>query len=107
MDTRRPHASLQAIILATDHFRGLRLKGHLPASDWIEFLESIPNGLTELMVHPGYALAEESAGNPFSRFSTPAREKELAALTDGHFHAALAKTSVDLIPFPESGIYKG
>jgi predicted glycoside hydrolase/deacetylase ChbG (UPF0249 family) len=99
---------LQAMgIFATDHFRGLHLKGHLPASDWAGFLESLPNGLTELMVHPGYALDEEAAGNPFSRFSTQDREKELAALIDGKFHAALATNSVDLVSFPESGIYKG
>jgi chitin disaccharide deacetylase len=88
-------------IHATDHFRGLLLKGELPAETWLDFLESIPVGLTELMVHPGRADAAPSG--PFAGFSTAAREKELTALTDGRFHAALSKTGVSLIPYPDIG----
>ena len=52
-------------IHATDHFRGLLLKGDLPAETWLDFLESIPSGLTELMVHPGRAeTAADSARLP-------------------------------------------
>jgi chitin disaccharide deacetylase len=86
-------------IYTTDHFRGLHLKGHLPASQWMEFLESIPPGLTELMVHPGRAVSR--AAGPFSSFSTTDREKELEALTDGRFRTALLKTGVAITPFPE------
>ena len=88
-------------IYATDHFRGLLLKGELPAETWLDFLESIPVGLTELMVHPGRA--DAAASGPFAGFSTAAREKELAALTDGRFLAALLKTGVSLIPYPDIG----
>ena len=88
-------------IHATDHFRGLLLKGELPAETWLDFLESIPVGLTELMVHPGRA--DAAASGPFAGFSTAAREKELAALTDGRFLAALLKTGVSLIPYPDIG----
>ena len=70
-------------INAPDHFRGLLLKGELPAEAWLDFLESIPVGLTELMVHPGRA--DANASGPFAGFSTAAREKELTALTDGRF----------------------
>jgi predicted glycoside hydrolase/deacetylase ChbG (UPF0249 family) len=86
-------------IHTTDHFRGLRLKGELPAETWVDFLESIPSGLTELMVHPGHAAASDS--DPFAGFSTAAREKELMALTDGRFLAALLKTGVSLTPYPD------
>ena len=86
-------------IYGTDHFRGLYLKGHLPALNWMEFLESIPQGLTELMVHTGYA-ANPAASNPFSGFSTMEREKELESLIDGRFGAALQKNGVELVPFP-------
>ena len=86
-------------ISATDHFRGLHLKGRLPASLWTEFLEAIPQGLTELMVHPGRAPGHAASG-PFSGFSTPDREKELEALVDGRFCAALLATGVELTPFP-------
>ena len=77
------------------------LKGELPAETWLDFLESIPVGLTELMVHPGRA--DAAASGPFAGFSTAAREKELAALTDGRFLAALLKSGVSLIPYPDIG----
>lgn len=86
-------------ICGIDHFRGLYLKGHLPASEWMEFLDSIPPGLTELMVHPGHA-AGRAASSPFSGFSTIEREAELVALIDGRFWAALQKTGVELVQFP-------
>jgi chitin disaccharide deacetylase len=87
-------------ILSTDHFRGLYLKGRWPASAWMEFLNSIPDGLIEMMVHPGRATRNPDAG-PFSGFSTSDREKELEALTDGRFRDALLKTGVELSSFPE------
>jgi hypothetical protein len=86
-------------ISATDHFRGLYLKGKLPVSHWMDFLEAIPPGLTELMVHPGRAPGYAASG-PFSGFSTTDREKELEALVNGRFRAALLKTGVELTPFP-------
>jgi chitin disaccharide deacetylase len=88
-------------ISATSHFRGLYLKGKLPASRWMEFLDAIPRGLTELMVHPGRA-ADPAIPGPFSGFSTADREKELAALIDGRFRTALFQTGVELIPFPRA-----
>jgi chitin disaccharide deacetylase len=88
-------------ILSTDHFRGLYMKGRLPDSLWLEFLKSIPDGLTELMVHPGHAVGDHTL-SPFSGFSTSDREKELAALVDGRFHQALLKTGVELMPFPKT-----
>jgi chitin disaccharide deacetylase len=90
-----------AEILSTDHFRGLYLKGRLPDSLWLEFLESIPDGITELMVHPGHPAGDHTL-SPFSGFSTSDREKELAALIDGRFRQALLKSGVDLIPFPKT-----
>jgi chitin disaccharide deacetylase len=86
-------------IRSTDHFRGLLLKGELPAESWSDFLESIPPGLTELMVHPGRA--DAAASGPFAGFSTAAREEELTALIDGRFFAALLKTGVSLTPYPD------
>jgi len=82
-------------------FRGLYFKGRLPASHWVEFLKSIPHGLTELMVHPG-RVAGNSATGPFSGFSTRERETELEALTDGRFRMALAETGVGLTRFPKT-----
>ena len=89
----------RAGFLAPDHFRGLNFKGRLPAAFWSRFLDAIPDGVTELMVHPGHAAGDASIG-PFSRFSTPDREKELADLTDGRFGLALLKSGFELTSFP-------
>jgi chitin disaccharide deacetylase len=88
-------------LLTTDQFRGLYLKGRLPAAHWIEFLEAIPHGLTEFMVHPGRVSVDTIAG-PFSAFSTMDREMELEALIDGRFLTAILKAGIELIPFPEA-----
>jgi predicted glycoside hydrolase/deacetylase ChbG (UPF0249 family) len=87
----------------TIQFRGLYFKGRLPSSHWFEFLESIPHGLTELMVHPG-RFAGHSASGPFSGFSTRDREMELEALTDGRFRMALRETGVELTQFPKTAL---
>jgi chitin disaccharide deacetylase len=86
-------------VSTTDHFRGLYLKGKLPAFRWMEFMEAVPQGLTELMVHPGRAVGS-AVSDFFSGFSTADREKELEALIDGRFRAALLKTGLELTPFP-------
>jgi chitin disaccharide deacetylase len=99
-EAARPFSDASGI-LCTDHFRGLYLKGRLQASNWLECMESLPHGITELMVHPGHA-AENNG--PFSGFSTPDREKELAALTDIRFHQALMNNGVQLIKFPKAAI---
>jgi predicted glycoside hydrolase/deacetylase ChbG (UPF0249 family) len=87
--------------LIPDHFRGLYLKGRLPHSHWMEFLTGIPKGITELMVHPG-RVSESFASNPFSRFSTRDREKELQALADERFRRALLEAGVELTRFPQA-----
>lgn len=87
-----------ACIRTTEGFRGLYLKGKLPADHWMDFLESLPSGITEFMVHPG-RFRNEAVG-PFAGFSTADRERELTALTDGCFLEALLKSGVRLTRFP-------
>ena len=100
-EAARPLMEMMGIFV-TDNFRGLRLKGRLPASQWVKFLDEIPNGLTELMVHPGRTFFGPGASTPFSGFSTIERETELKALIDGRFSAALRQTDVALTRFPEA-----
>jgi chitin disaccharide deacetylase len=88
-------------LLIPDHFRGLYLKGRLPDSHWMKFLKGIPQGITELMVHPGRVSAS-FASSPFSRFSTRDRETELQALADGRFQQALLEAGVELTRFPQA-----
>jgi len=87
-------------IRTTDHFRGLYLKGRFSLSALIDSLENLPEGLTELMVHPG-RVPPTPTSNPFSQFSTLDREKELEFLLGIKFRMALAERGIDLVPFPE------
>jgi len=87
-------------ILTTDHFRGLYLKGRLSLSTLKGLLQTLPKGLTELMVHPGRIPPTPLPG-PFSAFSTPARELELETLLHVDFRLALSEAGVTLTPFPE------
>ena len=84
----------------TDYFRGLYFKGRINAPLLQEFAGTIPEGLTELMVHPGRVADGRSSG-PFSNFSTVEREQELEALVHKGFRSALSKHGIDLTPFPQ------
>ena len=89
----------KARVKTTDAFRGLYLKGRLSVELLAEVLENLPEGLTELMVHPGrVAQGDES---PFSSFSTAERLGELKTLTDERFRSALARCGVSLVSFLE------
>lgn len=87
-------------IRISDHFRGLYLKGRLSPSLLKDLLHNLPEGLTELMVHPGRVPIGLPSG-PFCSFSTLEREQELETLMDGDFRRALSETGVILRPFPE------
>lgn len=84
----------------TDHFYGLYLKGHLSIERVESLLRSLPDGLTELMVHPGRFL-ENAPKTPFSGFSTPDREQELEILLNKKLRLILKEMNILIIPFPE------
>lgn len=81
-----------------DHFRGLYLKGRFSLAVLLDLIETIPPGLTELMVHPG-RISDGSFAGPFSSFSTPDRLKELETLLDPAFLSGLRSRHIDSIPF--------
>jgi predicted glycoside hydrolase/deacetylase ChbG (UPF0249 family) len=87
-------------ISTPDYFRGLYLKGWLSSAALTDLLQTLPEGLTELMVHPGRVPMVPASG-PFSGFSTPAREQELETLLHADFGLALSDAGVTLTPFPE------
>lgn len=87
---------------ATDHFRGLYLKGAMSVESLERTVRALPPGLTELMVHPGRAPGSRSRG-PFAAFSHRDREKELEVLTGGDFRRMLEKYEIQLISFPGAG----
>jgi chitin disaccharide deacetylase len=91
---------LAAGLRATDGFAGLLLRGCVSAERLAAAVRSLPEGVTELMIHPGRVLGGEQSG-PFSAFSTAERECELDALLDPRFRAALAEAGVTLTSFAE------
>lgn len=85
----------------TDHFYGLYLKGHFSIQRVESLLRSLPDGLTEWMVHPGRFL-ERVPKTPFSGFSTLDREQELEILLNAKLRLILKEMQVNLTPFPEA-----
>lgn len=77
---------------STEHFGGAALTGHLTPELLFETLRSLPVGLTELMVHPGFA------SKP-SGFEGPDRETELKALTDPRLRDVFKATGIGLTNF--------
>jgi predicted glycoside hydrolase/deacetylase ChbG (UPF0249 family) len=77
---------------STEHFAGIGLSGYLTLENLISAIKQLPDGLTELMVHPGYADAP-------SGFTGPEREIELRALTDPRVRILLKQEKVELTTF--------
>ena len=87
-------------IRTTNHFRGLYLKGRLSPLIMEELLITLPDGLTELMTHPGHADTGHLSG-PFSTFSTQDRERELETLLHPELSSLLEKYHVSLTSFTQ------
>jgi len=79
----------------TDHFRGLSYPGRLDGPALDRLLESIPDGLTELMVHPG---DRESPGPHPDRLA-PTRALERDALTSPNARKSLEAAGIELTTF--------
>jgi len=84
-------------LVSSDHFRGLSLMRRLNLHNLLDLVPAIPEGVTELMVHPGRAPGETG----FSPFSSKDRERELEALIDPRFRLALRDAGVGLISWRE------
>ena len=82
----------------TDHFRGLFLKGRVTLDSLLDTLDQLPEGTTELMVHPGRATLSMSSG-AFGSFATKDREDELEALLSDRFRQRLEERNIRLISF--------
>ncbi|MFA6039712.1 MAG: ChbG/HpnK family deacetylase [Candidatus Peribacteraceae bacterium] len=79
-------------IASTDHFRGHTLLDNASAKNLRHVISRLPEGTTELMVHPGSPCAY---GTPFDL--DPQRQTELRMLTDESFKAFLVERKVELI----------
>jgi predicted glycoside hydrolase/deacetylase ChbG (UPF0249 family) len=77
----------------TDHFSGFSLTGYLTAESLTALIGRLPEGVTELMVHPGFLGAELLAARTRLKRS---RLIELEALTDPSVREALTANGVEL-----------
>jgi predicted glycoside hydrolase/deacetylase ChbG (UPF0249 family) len=80
----------------TDHFAGFQITGRFRTAELIQLLELLPEGSTELMVHPG------KYGEPLQRAITrlkESREHELAALTSPETRSALDRLGIELVNY--------
>lgn len=79
------------------HFYGQRAVGHLEKLGLLRMLERLPEGATELMVHPGYPDAELAATSRL----VESRRIELAALCDPQLRETVAARGIVLTSFCE------
>ncbi len=77
----------------TDHFTGFRQTGRLDTPELVELIRNLPEGLTELMVHPGYCRESLEAARTRLKQS---RQTELEALTSPAVRKAIADSGVIL-----------
>jgi chitin disaccharide deacetylase len=78
---------------ATDHFAGFQITGRFRTAELVALLRALPEGLTELMTHPGHCGPELLAARTRLKQS---REEELRALTAPQTRAALEECGIGL-----------
>jgi predicted glycoside hydrolase/deacetylase ChbG (UPF0249 family) len=83
----------------TDHFTGFRLTGSLNTESLISALEKLPEGLTELMCHPGRLGPE--LRNAATRLKE-SRQIELEALTSAKVSTVLQQRHIRLVNYRQS-----
>jgi predicted glycoside hydrolase/deacetylase ChbG (UPF0249 family) len=81
-------------IRSTDHYRGTTLAGRASQKNLRHILSRLPEGTTELLVHPG---SMTPTGSDFDR--DPQRQTELAMLTQDDLPAQLAEKKIELCSF--------
>jgi predicted glycoside hydrolase/deacetylase ChbG (UPF0249 family) len=80
-----------------DHFRGIRLGTGFNQRALLGVLRSLPDGLTELMTHPGHPDEELARLTVFAE----GRDRELLALTSPAASEAIRARGIRLAGFPE------
>jgi len=82
----------------TDHFAGFQITGRFRTPELVELLGAIPEGSTELMVHPGRC--REPLRQARTRLKE-SREQELEALVAPETRAALERHGIELVNYRE------
>jgi predicted glycoside hydrolase/deacetylase ChbG (UPF0249 family) len=95
IDVDRAHLPLLA---RAPHFRGLALQDAPDVeARLLALLDRLPEGTTELMMHPGYDDSALAALDPYRH----ARERELGALRSPAVAARLQRDDIKLVSFAE------
>ena len=82
----------------TDHFAGFQITGRFREAELVELMSVMPEGSTELMVHPGRCGAALRSAPTRLKES---REHELAALIAPEVRAAMTRHGIDLVNYSE------
>ena len=85
---------------ATDHFAGFQMTGLFRAVELVELLQALPEGLTELMTHPGFCGEELRSARTRLKQS---RRAELDALTAPATLRAVEELGVEITSFAALG----
>ena len=80
----------------TDHFAGFLVTGRLQTRELVGLLDSLPEGSTELMCHPGRCGAALRTARTRLKES---REAELRALTATEVREAVARGGIELVNY--------
>jgi predicted glycoside hydrolase/deacetylase ChbG (UPF0249 family) len=80
----------------TDHFAGFQITGRLRTAELVELMAAIPEGSTELMVHPGRCGPALRAARTRLKES---REAELEALMAPEVRAAVERHGIELVNY--------
>lgn len=83
-------------IVSTDHFRGQCLDGNASVKNLRHTLSRLPEGTTELRVHPG---SQTVYGTPFDL--DPQRQTELRMLLEETIPALIAEKKIELITWAD------
>ena len=86
----------KAGIEAADYFCGIAQTGVLTREGLLDLLEALPDGVTELMCHPGYA--DDDLARTSTRLQE-SRASELAILTDTAVRKSVASHGIRLINY--------
>lgn len=80
----------------TDYFAGFQITGLFRTAELVELLHAIPDGTTELMVHPGHCGPALRAARTRLKES---RQRELEALVSAEARAAVAERGIELVGY--------
>lgn len=77
----------------TDHFAGFQMTGRFRSAELVAMLNSLPEGSTEFMTHPGFCTDELLRSETRLKQS---REEELKALVSPEVRSAIADNGIEL-----------